>query len=684
VRSRVRIGERALAFPVAAVMATVGLVLPYGTVMAQPVVTATVLGTFGGTMSQALDINESGQVVGHAYTNLDAAYHAFSWTSSGGMVDLGTLGGTYSSATAVSESGVVVGSSGLSDGETHAFSWTQADGMVDLGTLGGTVSEASGVADDGRITGYSFIAGDAAIHGFSWTEDDGMVDLGTLGGSSAQPNAGGANGRIVGLSAVTGDTANHAFVWTEAGGMLDLGTLGGANSRAYAVNGAGQVVGEAWTTGDAESHAFSWTEATGMVDLGTLGGLQSQTAFTGQAVNASGQVVGTSALASGDQHAFLWTDAGSMVDLGTLGGTLSSAYAVNDGTEVVGLSFTAGSASAHPFWWSPGDGMLDLDALGATTDGVPNAISNQGIVVGWSTVAGNVRGTLWTVGQPGGTDADGDGIENWIDVQPGTPSSAFQDAATTAGTIGAIPADMTVTVNDAANPLGVHVVTTGATSGSLSIALTNPISPATPCGTVELSSPADVELTCGSITVHVIAGSASVRLSNDTTAVVGGGETARISVSAGGAFTIESVVGGDGKVTVVDDGVATDVGPSATPINLWDFVGFSSPVDNPPILNTVKPGSVVPLRWRLLAETGSPITNLGSASVSTAVISCPGSAGVDAIEEVASSPSPLVNHGNGNYSLNWKTEKSWSGCVQMRLKLAGEGPIAHVANFKFK
>ena len=54
-------------------------------------------------------VNDSGQVVGDSFTAGDAARHAFSWTPTGGMVDLGTLGGTYSIAYAVNGSGQVVG-----------------------------------------------------------------------------------------------------------------------------------------------------------------------------------------------------------------------------------------------------------------------------------------------------------------------------------------------------------------------------------------------------------------------------------------------------------------------------------------------------------------------------------------------------------------------------------------------
>ena len=43
-------------------------------------------------------INDSGQVVGYAYTAGNAAQRAFVRTGTAPMVNLGTLGGTYSEA----------------------------------------------------------------------------------------------------------------------------------------------------------------------------------------------------------------------------------------------------------------------------------------------------------------------------------------------------------------------------------------------------------------------------------------------------------------------------------------------------------------------------------------------------------------------------------------------------------
>jgi hypothetical protein len=125
---------------------------------------------------------------------------------------------------------------------------------------------------------------------------------------------------------------------------------------------------------------------------------------------------------------------------------------------------------------------------------------------------------------------------------------------------------------------------------------------------VRLGAGSDVNLTCGSITVQVVTGSAEIVLSDDTTLSVGAGEQATIEISTDGSFVVTAVSGGDGTVTLTTNGGSTEVGSLPTPISLWDFVGFSAPVVNGGAFNAVKAGSTVPLKWRLLDESGAAVT----------------------------------------------------------------------------
>jgi probable HAF family extracellular repeat protein len=72
------------------------------------------LGTLGGTSAQAVDINESGHVVGAA-TTAASQYRAFVWHN-GTMTDLGTLGGNSSGAAAINNAGQIVGAANAATG----------------------------------------------------------------------------------------------------------------------------------------------------------------------------------------------------------------------------------------------------------------------------------------------------------------------------------------------------------------------------------------------------------------------------------------------------------------------------------------------------------------------------------------------------------------------------------------
>ena len=154
-----------------------------------------------------------------------------------------------------------------------------------------------------------------------------------------------------------------------------------------------------------------------------------------------------------------------------------------------------------------------------------------------------------------------------------------------------------MTVTDLPDPDGVSVAVTGTGTEKVTITLTNPVTGA-PCGTVRLLPGSEVDLTCGSITVNVVAGSAEIVLSDDTSLFVDAGEEATISISTNGTFVVTAAPGGgvSRKVTLRSDGVSMQVSPSTAAINLWDFVGYSHPVDNGGVFNIVKPGATGPLK----------------------------------------------------------------------------------------
>ena len=111
----------------------------------------------GGSYSEAVSINESGQVVGNASTPGSSFSNRGFLFSDDVLTELGTFGGNFSLAHEINEAGQIVGQASIpGDIYQRAFIWLNGT-MTDLGTLPGekNYSVGYGINDSGKVVGDS-------------------------------------------------------------------------------------------------------------------------------------------------------------------------------------------------------------------------------------------------------------------------------------------------------------------------------------------------------------------------------------------------------------------------------------------------------------------------------------------------------------------------------------------------
>ena len=180
--------------------------------------------------------------------------------------------------------------------------------------------------------------------------------------------------------------------------LRDLGTLGGLSSSASGINDSGDIVGSSLDS-SGQRRATLWPAGGGAPrDLGGLSDLP--WGNFGSGINSAGDVAGSSYAYGSGQRATLWPASGTPPrDLGALpGGNTSSAAAINDAGDVVGLSNVFGELSSNPhaaLWPASGVPPRDLGSLGGPRSAA-TAINSAGTIVGFTDVSsGAPHATLW-------------------------------------------------------------------------------------------------------------------------------------------------------------------------------------------------------------------------------------------------------------------------------------------------
>ena len=309
-----------------------------------------------------------------------------------------------------------------------------------LPSLAGTSSAGFSINNRGWVAGRSNLEGNRVRHATLW-RNGAVTDLGTLGTDALRNSVvrwpvKNVRGLVTGISQTDEPDPNNenwscsaffpratgtgfrclGFKW-QNGVMTRLPTLGGTHGFAAGSNNAGRIVGWAENTvHDAKCeppqvlqfHPVVWGPNDRIEALPLLPG---DTSGAATAINDRGQIVGISGIC--DQavgrftarNAVLWED-GEVVDIGDLGGVAwHTPNAINEQGVVVGFSnfseADGGEYHPHPFLWTEEDGMRDLGALPAPFDDNGDAwgINQWGQVVGSSCdVDGNCRAYVWQDG----------------------------------------------------------------------------------------------------------------------------------------------------------------------------------------------------------------------------------------------------------------------------------------------
>ncbi len=187
--------------------------------------------------------------------------------------------------------------------------------------------------------------------------------------------------------------AIHGHHFTTA----DYPTTNPANpaiDQLLGVNDQGVAVGF-YNDSKGNSHGYTFTIA--HKRYRKVGGIGGATSVTATGINDEGDISGFETDSGGAVVGFLKLSTGRVFTLSVPGASMTQAFGLNAGDEVVGAYEvgTGSTAKMHGFTWAPGFGFENVDdpsGVGAT---IVNGVNNRGWLVGFYTdSAGNTDGFI--------------------------------------------------------------------------------------------------------------------------------------------------------------------------------------------------------------------------------------------------------------------------------------------------
>ncbi|HET9443145.1 MAG TPA: HYR domain-containing protein, partial [Acidimicrobiales bacterium] len=180
----------------------------------------------------------------------------------------------------------------------------------------------------------------------------------------------------------------------------------------------------------------------------------------------------------------------------------------------------------------------------------------------------------------------------------------------------------------------------------------------------KLNTPSDITVMATS------AAGATVTYQATATDDVDDGVQASCSPASGSTFAAGA--------TTVTCNASDRYGNAATPKTFkvtvrFDFDGFFAPVDTNKVLNGMKAGSTVPMKFSISNQSGGHISDLGIVKVAApAAVSCTTGTLYDEVTEYASGASAVKYDATANqYVYNWQSPKKPGSCYQVTILVGG-------------